>query len=71
MREMLRKAMLELGKKAYLKSQDLWKLNIRLQKQSVFQRIHLSDIVLGVAGRHIPEKNLNRNIFKNNTTKKY
>jgi hypothetical protein len=38
----------ELGEKAHLKSQDLWKLNIRLQQQSVFQRIHLSDIVLGV-----------------------
>jgi len=32
----------------------------------------VSDIVLGAAGRHIPEKkNLNRNISKNNTTKKY
>jgi hypothetical protein len=30
-------------------------LNIRLQQQSVFQMIHLSDIVLGAAGRHIPK----------------
>jgi len=66
---MLRNAMHELGEKAHLKSQDLWKLNIQLQQQSVFQRIHLS--VLGAAGRHIPEKSLNRNISKNNTTKKY
>jgi hypothetical protein len=49
LREMLRKAMHELGEKAHLKSQDLWKLNIRLQ-QSVFQGIHLSDIVLGAVG---------------------
>jgi hypothetical protein len=26
---------------------------------------------LGTAGQHIPEKNLNRNISKINTTKKY
>jgi hypothetical protein len=54
----------ELGEKAHLKSQDLWTLNIRLQQQSVFQRMHLSIIVLGAAGCRIPEKPI-RNISEN------
>jgi hypothetical protein len=42
--------------KSSSKSWDLWKLSIRLQQQSVFQKIHMSDVVLGAAGWHIPEK---------------
>jgi hypothetical protein len=37
------------------KSWDLWKLNIWLQQQSIFQRIHLSNVVQGTTGWHIPE----------------
>jgi hypothetical protein len=35
--------------KSSSKSRDRWKLK-------VFQRIHLSDIMLGADGQHIPEK---------------
>jgi hypothetical protein len=37
----------ELGEKAHLNPETFGILNIRLQQQSVFQRIHLSNIVLG------------------------
>jgi hypothetical protein len=39
--------------------------NIQLQQQSIFQRIHLSNIVLGAVGYHIPESKPTRNIFRN------
>jgi hypothetical protein len=52
---MLRKALHELGEKAHLNPETFGILNIGLQLQPVFQRFHLSDIVLGAAGQHIPE----------------
>jgi hypothetical protein len=65
MRMMLRKIMHELGKKLILFLRPLEILNIRLQQQSVFQGINLSNIVLGAGGCHISEPKPTRNDSKN------
>jgi len=52
------------------KSSPLEILNIWLQTKLIFQRIHLSNTLLGAAGWYIPETKLNKNISKNTTTKK-
>jgi len=55
LREMLQKAMHELGEKAHLKPWDLqkfWTYDLKIN----FPKDPSVDIVLGATGRHIPEK---------------
>jgi hypothetical protein len=58
------------GGRAYLKPETFGNMNIWLQQQSIFQNIHISNIVLGAAGWQNPEPRLNKNISKNTITKK-
>jgi len=50
------------GEKAHLKSWDPWKF--WTHDLNHFQRMHLSNTVLGAAGRHIPEKKFKHKYFQ-------
>jgi hypothetical protein len=56
LRECYRRLCMSWGKKLILNPETLENFEQLTQQWSVFQRIHLSDIVLGAAGRHISEK---------------
>jgi hypothetical protein len=68
--EMLQKALHEQRGRAHLKPETFGNMNKWLQQQFVYQKIHLSNTVLGAAGWHIPKPRLNRNISKNTIIKK-
>jgi hypothetical protein len=52
------------GGRAHLKLETFGNMNIWLQQQYVFQKIHLSNTALGATRRHIPKPRLNKKYLR-------